>query len=109
MNQEMDTKEMGLLGQILLHNIGQRFYYIHMAGESYQKVKEFLDSGEQGTSKESIYDCINWCIAQGRDVVGGRNFSTVHDPWNDGGKRLIDQLREDSDKFKLRRSGNEEN
>lgn len=77
------------------------------AGESYKKVLQFLDSGEEGTSSESIYECINWCIEQGREVVGGRNFSVVHDPWKDGSKELVDRLRENSDKFKLRRHGNE--
>ena len=77
------------------------------AGESYKKVRQFLDSGEEGTSNESIYECINWCVEQGREVVGGRNFSVVHDSWEDGGKELVDQLRENPDKFKLRRSGNE--
>lgn len=78
------------------------------AGESYQKVKKFLDSGDQGTSRESIYGCINWCVEQGKEVAGGRNFSVVHDPWREGGKGLITQLRENPDKFKLRRSGNVE-
>lgn len=76
------------------------------AGESFQKVREFLDSGEPGTSEKSIYDCINWCINQGKEVVGGRNFSVVHDPWREGGKRLCTNLQKNPDKFKLRRSGN---
>lgn len=77
------------------------------AGESYKKVRQFLDSGEEGTSNESIYKCINWCIGQGKEVAGGRNFSVVHDTWEKGGKELIEQLRANPDKFKLRRSGNE--
>lgn len=78
------------------------------AGKSYQKVKKFLDSGESGTSNESIYDCINWCIEQGKEVAGGRNFSVVHDPWIEEGQGLVTRLRENPDKFKLRRNGNVE-
>jgi NAD(P)-dependent dehydrogenase (short-subunit alcohol dehydrogenase family) len=78
------------------------------SGESYQKVKQFLRSGETGTPNESIYDCINWCIKQGREVTGGRNLSVVYDDWGDGGAGLADELRKNPDKFKLRRNGNAE-
>lgn len=80
----------------------------HPAGarQNYQRTIEFLRSEAPGTSYDDIYDCINWCIAQGRDVAGGRNFSVVHDPWRQGGEPLAEQLRGDPDMFKLRRFGN---
>ena len=78
------------------------------AGNSYERTLEFLESEGSGTSYEDIYDCINWCIAKGRDVAGGRNFSVVYDTWRQGGEQLAEQLRGDSDKFKLRRFGNED-
>ncbi len=76
------------------------------AGQNYQRTMEFLRPENPGTSIDDIYECINWGITQGREVVGGRNFSVVHDLWRRGGIQLIEQLREDPDKFKLRRSGN---
>ncbi|HOD12722.1 MAG TPA: SDR family oxidoreductase [Candidatus Omnitrophota bacterium] len=76
------------------------------SGRSYNKTIEFLRSKKSGTSYEDIYDCINWCMAQGRDVVGGRNFSVVHDPWREKGMKFKEQLYKDKNKFKLRRYKN---
>jgi len=76
------------------------------AGEAYKRTEAFLKSGRSGTSYEDIYDCINWCVAQGKRVVGGRNISVVHDYWRSGGKKLASQLLDDSNKFKLRRFKN---
>lgn len=76
------------------------------AGDSYGRTKKFLESAKPGTEYQDIFDCINWCISQGRQAVGGRNFSVVHDPWQKNGKSLVQQLRADSNKFKLRRFKN---
>ena len=78
------------------------------AGNSYERTLEFLESEGSGTSYEDIYDCINWCIARGRDVAGGRNFSVVYDSWRQNGEQLTEHLCGDSNKFKLRRFRNEE-
>jgi hypothetical protein len=59
-----------------------------------------------GTSMDDIFACLEWCVGQDRAVVGGRNFSVVHDPWRNGGKMLAQALAADADRFKLRRSGN---
>lgn len=72
------------------------------AGPGYQKTIELLKT--PGTSLDDIFANINWCIAQGREVAGGRNFATVHDPWRKGGEKLAAQLKTDSDLFKLRRT-----
>jgi NAD(P)-dependent dehydrogenase (short-subunit alcohol dehydrogenase family) len=74
------------------------------AGENREKTQKFL-SGE-GTSMDDIYDCLEWCIAQNRGVVGGRNFSVVHDPWRNGGAALVAALTIDQNLYKLRRAGN---
>jgi len=80
---------------------------IHAAGANYEKTQMFLHSDEPGTTHDEIYDCINWCIKQGKPVVGGRNISLVHDPWRENrGEILKSQLITDIDKYKLRRSGN---
>jgi len=76
------------------------------AGRNYARTLKFLKSKEPGTDYKDIYDCINWCIGQGINVSGGRNFSVVHDPWKNGGACLARQLRADPDKFKLRRFKN---
>lgn len=77
------------------------------SGTNYLRVKEFLSSDEPGTPMESIYNCINWCVKEGKPVAGGRNFSVVHDSWSKSGQVLAQKLQQDIDKFKLRRMGNE--
>jgi len=80
---------------------------IHGAGNNYQRTVEFLESNERGTSFDEIFNCINWCIKQGKPVAGGRNFSLVHDLWRDDeGDTLIEQLTVDTNKFKMRRFKN---
>ncbi len=76
------------------------------AGANYERTLEFVRSDRPGTSYDDIYACIAWCLAEGREVAGGRNFSIVHDPWRDGGAALATWLRGGRDLFKLRRSGN---
>ncbi len=77
------------------------------AGTNYQRTLGFLESGEIGTNFDAIYNCINWCINQGKLVAGGRNFSLVHDLWRENGEStLIEQLTADTNKFKLRRFKN---
>ncbi len=72
------------------------------AGEGYQKTVDFLET--EGTSFDDIYENLKWCISQGKPIAGGRNFSTVHDPWRGGGDRLREQLENDKNAFRLRRS-----
>lgn len=73
------------------------------AGGALGKTKDFLDRGESGTSLDEIYSHMNWCMMQGREVAGGRNFSTVHDAWRDGGRDLAARLAGHPDYFRLRR------
>ena len=76
------------------------------AGQNYDKTVGFLMAENPGTSHDDIYRCVNWGITHGREVVAGRNFSVVHDPWREPGPGLPDQLRADVNKFKLRRHRN---
>ena len=77
------------------------------AGNNYERTLEFLESNEIGTNFDEIFNCINWCIKQGKPIVGGRNFSLVHDLWREkDGTYLIEQLTEDTNKFKMRRYKN---
>lgn len=73
------------------------------AGRNREKTLSFLKSGEEGTSYDDIFRCIEWCCAQGRPIAGGRNVSVVHDPWRDGGTALASALAKDIDLYKLRR------
>jgi len=77
------------------------------SGANYGKVVEFLESTEPGTSHDDIYACIRWCMNAGKNVVGGRNISLVHDAWRNGGKALASRLEADRNLYKLRRFGNE--
>ncbi|MFA4849308.1 MAG: SDR family NAD(P)-dependent oxidoreductase [Methanoregula sp.] len=77
------------------------------AGSNFERTQEFLESDYPGTSFDEIFNCINWCIKQGKPIAGGRNFSLVHDLWHDNeAPILIKQLIEDKNKFKMRRFKN---
>lgn len=71
------------------------------AGANLEKTLTFLKT--EGTSYDDLYACIEWCFAQGRTIAGGRNFSTVHDPWRGGGSALARALASDGELYKLRR------
>lgn len=77
------------------------------AGENYEKTVEFINSSYEGTSSDDIYHCIKWCIAQGKNIAGGRNFSVVHDHWKDASMDLAEQLQRDGHMYKLRRYKND--
>ena len=64
-------------------------------------------AGKNLPRTKDVYNCINWCIAKGKNISGGRNFSVVHDPWRKDAL-LVEQLQKDKNKFKLRRFRNEE-
>lgn len=52
------------------------------------------------TPIERIYDCLKWCIAQPKEIIGGRNIC-ASDKWDEGW--LAVHLRNDPRMFKLRR------
>jgi hypothetical protein len=74
------------------------------AESNYERVSTFINSAEVGTSFEKIYDCLVWAIRASRQVVGGRNFSIVHDRW--GTPSLEEELIADLNMYKLRRFKN---
>jgi NAD(P)-dependent dehydrogenase (short-subunit alcohol dehydrogenase family) len=71
------------------------------AGSGYAKTVERLKMG--GTPMDDIYAHLQWCMKQGRSISGGRNFSTQYDPWKNDGTELANQLRDNTDGFRLRR------
>lgn len=75
-----------------------------LAGKNLNKVKNFLNSKNPGTSFQKIYECARWGISSGKKIVSGRNFSVVHDKWaNDNLKK---RLIMDKNMYKLRRYKN---
>jgi NAD(P)-dependent dehydrogenase (short-subunit alcohol dehydrogenase family) len=77
------------------------------SGANLRKVVDFLQSDNPGTSHEEIYQCLQWCLAAGKSVVGGRNISLVYDEWRRGGSSLATALSANQDLYKLRRFGND--
>ena len=73
------------------------------AGDNYEKTKYKLNSDEL-TPMEDVLDCCDWLVSSPREVISGRNFSTVFDKW--GTKELSEELMRDYDMYKLRRHGN---
>jgi NAD(P)-dependent dehydrogenase (short-subunit alcohol dehydrogenase family) len=67
------------------------------------QTRDFL-SETSGTDPDAIYDMIAWLARQDPALVSGRNFSVVHDAWQQGAT-LLDQLAADPDALKLRRRG----
>ena len=76
------------------------------AGPGYAKTLEFYRHADRSATYRKIYECLTWCVAQGRTVVGGRNIAVEHDAWKDRGSALAEALRDDPDKFRLRRAWN---
>ena len=76
------------------------------AGANFATTRKFVAEGKAGTTFQDISALIDWGIAQGKSVAGGRNFSLVHDAWRAGGRALAVALRADPARFKLRRPGN---
>lgn len=74
------------------------------AGANYQRTVETLAS-DRLTPMDTVLDSIDWAVDGPRDVVSGRNFSTVFDRWGD--PALEDALRGHPDAYRLRRAGND--
>ena len=54
---------------------------------------------------ETVSEFILWAFNEAGPSITGRNFSLVHDSW--GSTKLVSELENNPDKFKLRRIGNE--
>ena len=74
------------------------------AESNLERVRQFMESKDSGTKFEDIYKCLLWAKSIGRQVVGGRNLSVVHDKW--GTEMLANELMHDSNMYKLRRFRN---
>jgi len=76
------------------------------AGVNLDRTRTFLDEQKVGTTHDDIFGALEWCRKQGKTIVGGRNFSIVHDGWRNEGEPLRRRLEADRNLYKLRRSGN---
>lgn len=74
------------------------------AGENLARTRRKL-TGDECTPMGDVLDCCDWIVRSPRSLVGGRNFSVVHDAW--GSEELSDLLVRKPDIYKLRRSGND--
>ena len=61
-------------------------------------------TGDDFGPMSRVVDCVAWAMHAPREVIGGRNFSVVHDAWDQ--PALASRLRSDRDLYKLRRAGN---
>ena len=73
------------------------------AGDNFEKTKIKLNSDEC-VPIDRVIQSFEWVISQPKNIVGGRNFSTVFDQW--GSDELVDLLSSDENMYKLRRFGN---
>jgi NAD(P)-dependent dehydrogenase (short-subunit alcohol dehydrogenase family) len=80
-------------------------YSKEAAGRNYFKTLEMLEeNGRKCYPMEKVIDCCNWILSADRELVSGRNFSSVFDPWESDD---IEMIKKNSNNFKLRRFGNE--
>lgn len=101
-----DTKFFILGPGMVRTKIQQQTIDAGAAAFNHERVKKFMDAGDEshgtGTSHQKIYDCLRWCMAQPKSVVGGRNFYVPNFEWNEQTASILAQNR---DIFKLRRFG----
>ena len=71
--------------------------------ESYKETKRRLNENDF-VDINDVTDSIMWILNQPKEIVGGRNFSSVHDPWGSDELELL--LKSDPHAFKLRRYAN---
>ena len=77
--------------------------------EKYNETLAFLDNPKGETPMSAVMTSLDWIYSQPKKIVGGRNFSTAYDPIDCEDSRatqLAENLSNDHDMYKLRRSGN---
>lgn len=71
--------------------------------DSYIETKRRLEQGDFN-SMDNVIEACDWIVKSEKSIVGGRNFSSVHDEFSSS--TLSDALASDINMFKLRRYGN---
>lgn len=72
------------------------------AGDNLRKTEKVIKENSF-YPMEKVIQCCNWIIGSDKKLVNGRNFSSVHDPWE---SEDINIISSDDNNFKLRRYGN---
>lgn len=73
------------------------------SGDNFNKTKMMLDKNKSYPI-EKVVKCCDWIMTEKKEIVSGRNFSAVHDPW---GTKKIEKISSNENFFKLRRFGND--
>jgi hypothetical protein len=76
---------------------------IHEATLKANWPNERIARGDDGNSMEAIYKTMMWCVAQDKDVVGGRNICVSDIMERDYHDFLVKHLTAHQDVYKLRR------
>ena len=85
-------------GEILIKGENVMLGYWNQKEETEKVIKE-----NSFYPMEKVIQCCNWIIGSDKKLVNGRNFSSVHDPWE---SEDINIISSDDNNFKLRRYGN---
>lgn len=105
LNEEIESTSFTILGpgwvKTKIHDQSLEPSLHHLS--SYQETQRRLKDSDF-IDMDQVISSVMWILSQDKDTVGGRNFSTAHDPFysDDFTKKLLS----DSDVFKLRRHGN---
>lgn len=73
------------------------------AGDSYFETLKRLESNDFGRSSD-LLNFLDWVFSADKEITSGRNFSLQGDPWR--GWELSEELKKDTNMFKLRRFRN---
>jgi len=73
------------------------------AGDAYFDTVERLKMNNFGKPAD-LLNFVDWAISADTEIISGRNFSLQGDPWS--GHELSEELKKDTDMFKLRRFRN---
>ncbi len=105
LNEEIDTTAFSILGpgwvntKIHAQSLEPSLSLL----PSYQETQRRLNESDF-VDMDQVISSILWILSQDKKTVGGRNFSTAHDPF--GSDYFLEKLSSDPNVFKLRRHGN---
>ena len=105
LNEEMDGVCFTILGpgwvntKIHEQSLAQGLEKLEAFKETKRRIRE-----NDFVSMEKVVRSVMWVLSQSKEIVGGRNFSTAHDPFDSDD--FIGLISSDYDALKLRRHGN---
>ena len=101
---ELGVAERSVIAKLSSLGVYKRKTYVNKRGEAPIKKEVYI---ERISTLLDIDACIDWLCEQPKDLVSGRNFSIVFDPWRANKRQqLIKKLKQDINMYKLRREGN---